>query len=187
MSKVPIVERLLLAFVALPFVVLSGVLASGAVVRTYRNTTGSMEPTLPIGTRFVTMRTSSAVRGDIITFISPLDPAASFAKRVVAVGGDTVQIWGKRLFVNGKEVAEPYVVHADSTVYPNLPHLPEPYRSRDYFGPYRVPPETFFVLGDNRDRSSDSRYWGAVPHRSLTGRVILLYSWSRGFWKPDAK
>lgn len=187
MSKVPIAERFLLAFVALPFVLLSGVLASGAVVRTYRIVSGSMEPTLPMGSRLVSMRATSASSGEIITFTYPLNPAVTFVSRVVAVGGDTVQIWGKRLLVNGKEVAEPFVVHGDPTVYPNNPNLPEPYRSRDYFGPFRVPPGTFFVLSDNRDRASDSRYWGGVPQANLRGRVILLYSWSRGFWKPDAR
>src|SRR5713226_6650961 len=108
MSKVPIAERLLLAFVALPFVVFSGVLASGAVVRTYRIVSGSMEPTLPMGSRIVSMRATSASRGEIITFTYPLNSAVTFVSRVVAVGGDTVQIWGKRLLVNGKEVAEPF-------------------------------------------------------------------------------
>jgi signal peptidase I len=99
----------------------------------------------------------------------------------VAVGGDTVEIRSKRLFVNGQAVADPYAVHLDPTTYPPMPTLPEPYRSRDHFGPFHVPTGTYFVLGDNRDRSSDSRYWGVVPPELLHGRVVLVFSWRRGF------
>jgi signal peptidase I len=120
-------------------------------------------------------------RGDVIVFDYPLKPGVIFAKRVVAVGGDTVEIRSKRLFVNGREVAEPYVVHLDPTIYPATPVLPEPYRSRDHFGPLQVPAGTYFVLGDNRDRSSDSRYWGVVPRELVRGQVKILFSWSRGF------
>lgn len=184
MRKLPIGEKIFLAFIVAPFVVLFGFLASGAV-RTYRNPTGSMEPTIPAGSRFITIRTDTANRGDIISFRYPLNPNVWFAKRVVGVGGDIVEIRAKHLFVNGKEVTEPYAVHVDSTTYPKLSFLPEPYRSRDHFGPLRLQPRTFFVLGDNRDQSSDSRYWGAVPQENVRGRVILLYSWSRGFWRPN--
>ncbi|MEA2239484.1 MAG: signal peptidase [Thermoanaerobaculia bacterium] len=176
-------RRILIAFVVLPFVVLSGLLWFG-VVRIYRNTTGSMEPTLPMGARFLTILTSRANRGDIVAFVYPLDPQVLFDKRVVAVGGDVVEIRDKRLFVNGNELNERYAVHADTTVYPNNKLLPEPYRSRDHFGPFRVPAGTYFVLGDNRDESSDSRYWGTVPRENIRGRVVLAFSWSRGFWKP---
>ena len=110
-----------------------------------------------------------------------MQPEVVFAKRLVAVGGDTVEIRSKQLFVNGKSLAEPYAVHLDPTIYPASPTLPEPYRSRDHFGPYQVPTGSFFVLGDNRDSSSDSRYWGVVPAENLRGRVVLLFSWSRGF------
>jgi len=179
-SKPPLLERLLLALALLPFVILFALLATGKVA-TYRSLTGSMDPTIPIGGRMIAMRTSSINRGDIIVFKYPLQPEVVFAKRLVAVGGDTVEIRSKQLFVNGKAVGEPYAVHLDPTIYPASPTLPEPYRSRDHFGPYEVPKGSYFVLGDNRDRSSDSRYWGVVPGENLRGRVVLLFSWSRGF------
>jgi len=135
-----------------------------------------MDPTIPIGARMIAMRTASVHRGDIIVFDYPLQPEVVFAKRVVAVGGDTVEIRAKQLFVNGKSVVEPYAVHLDPTVYPATPTLPEPYRSRDHFGPYQVPTGTYFVLGDNRDRSSDSRYWGVVPGENLRACAVLLFS-----------
>lgn len=130
------------------------------------------------------MRTRSLSRGDIVTFDYPLQPETVYVKRVVALGGDTVEIRAKRLFVNGREVAEPYAIHLDSEIYPAAQNVPEPYRSRDNLAPRRLPAGTFFVLGDNRDRSSDSRYWGTVPQGNLRGRVAYLFSWSRGFWKP---
>ncbi|HEV7572103.1 MAG TPA: signal peptidase I [Thermoanaerobaculia bacterium] len=180
MTKPSLLERLLIALGVLPFVILFALLATG-MVRTYRNLTGSMDPTSSIGDRMIAMRTGSVHRGDIIVFDYPLQPGVVFAKRLVAVGGDTVEIRSKQLFVNGETVVEPYAVHLDPTIYVASPTLPEPYRSRDHFGPYEVPAGTFFVLGDNRDRSSDSRYWGVVPGENLRGRVVLLFSLSRGF------
>jgi signal peptidase I len=180
MTKPSLLERLLIALAVLPFVILFALLATG-IVRTYRSPTGSMEPTIPIGARIIAVRTSSVHRGDIIVFDYPLQPEVVFAKRVVAVGDDTVEIRSKQLFVNGKSVVEPYAVHLDPTIYVASPTLPEPYRSRDHFGPYQVPQGTYFVLGDNRDQSSDSRYWGVVPVENLRGRAVLSISWSHGF------
>jgi signal peptidase I len=180
MTKPSLLERLLIALAALPFVILFALFATG-MVRTYRNVTGSMTPTLPLGDRLTAVRTTSVARGDIIVFEYPLRPGIFFAKRLVAVGGDTVEIRAKQLFVNGQAVAEPYVVHLDPTIYPAMPSLPEPYRSRDHFGPMQVPPGMYFVLGDNRDQSADSRYFGAIPREALRGRVVLLFSWSHGF------
>ena len=85
--------------------------------------------------------------------------------------------------VNGKALVEPYVLHVDSTVYPRQPALPEPYRSRDQFGPYSVPDGQYFAMGDNRDRSSDSRYWGTVPRSLIKGRAFMVY-WSFGAVPP---
>ncbi|HEX3579491.1 MAG TPA: signal peptidase I [Thermoanaerobaculia bacterium] len=180
MSKPPLLARLLIALAILPFVIVYGLLATG-MVRTYRSLTGSMDPTIPVGARMIAVRSGTLHRGDVIAFRYPLNPDVVFAKRLVAVGGDTVEIRSKRLFVNGEAVAEPYAVHMDPTTYPANPLLPEPYRSRDHFGPFAVPKGAYFVLGDNRDRSSDSRYWGVVPSENLQGRVILVFSWSEGF------
>jgi signal peptidase I len=179
MTRPSLVERLLIALAMLPFVVLFALLATG-MVRTYRNVTGSMDPTLPMGDQLIAVRTGSVNRGDIVAFEYPLHREAIFAKRIVGIAGDTVEIRTKRLFVNGEAVAEPYAVHLDPAVYPAMASLPEPFRSRDNFGPVEVPPGAYFVLGDNRDLSSDSRYWGFVPRENINGRVMFLFSWSRG-------
>lgn len=116
-------------------------------------------------------------RGDVVVFRYPADPRRDFIKRCVAVAGDTVEIRRKRLLVNGREVDEPYAHHDDRTVYPDERWVPEPQRRRDNFGPYEVPPDAIFCLGDNRDASSDSRFWGPVPLDHVEGRAVLVY-WS---------
>jgi signal peptidase I len=141
-------------------------------LRFFRNTTASMAPMLPVNS-YIVVRTTRDVRvGDIIACRYPPNPKIAFAKRVVAAANDVVEIRDKKLFVNGRAVDEPYAVFEDPMVYPRLLALPEPYRSRDQFGPYRVPAHSWFTLGDNRDRSNDSRYWGSVPDKDVIGRVI---------------
>jgi len=141
-------------------------------------------------------------RGDIIIFQSP--PAGltfeeretktekDLVKRCVATGGDVVQIKGKKLYVNGSEVVEPYANFIDERVYPPaiISHSGEQYQKawengsfsglpptfiRDSFGPVTVPPGTYFAMGDNRDNSFDSRYWGPVPDNKLKGKTLFLY------------
>src|SRR5436190_4059822 len=132
-----------------------------------------MEPAIHSGDYVVTRRASSAARGEVITFRYPSDERYLFVMRVVALEGETVEIRDKRLLVNGRQVDEPYARHEETDTIPRNPSLPEPYRSRDQFGPFKVPPNSYFVLGDNRDASSDSRYWGAVPRRNVRGVAIF--------------
>src|ERR1700694_6201475 len=89
----------------------------------------------------------------------------------------TLTAHNKVVSTNGKALDEPYVIHEDNTIYPPQPALPEPYRSRDQSAPYTVPPGQYFAMGDNRDRSSDSRYWGTVPRSMIKGRAFMVY-WS---------
>ena len=123
-------------------------------------------------------------RGDIIVFRYPLQPDTDFVKRVIGLPGDVVEIHNKRVFINGRELDEPYVVHEDPQVYPPQDALPEPYRSRDQFKAFTVPAEHYFAMGDNRDRSSDSRYWGTVPRSMITGRPFMVYWSYRGTPSP---
>jgi signal peptidase I len=176
-------QKILLTIAALG-VLLMIVWRSGLIVKSYRNGTGSMAPTLPVGSFSAVRPTRDVKRGDIVAFRYPLRPDVTFEKRIVGVGGDTVQIRDKRLYVNGVEARELYAVHIDEVIYPLHLALPEPYRSRDQFGPVTVPRDQFFVLGDNRDQSSDSRYWGTVPRENIIGRVVFATSAQRGFWRP---
>lgn len=135
---------------------------------------GSMQPTIAVGDHFLVDKRAYHEgtlprRGDIVLFTSPVDQTTKLAKRAVAIAGDTVEIRQKQLYVNGALVKEPYVHFED------LARMTTP---RDHFGPVVVPERQLFVLGDNRDKSLDSRYWGFVPVDNLHGRPTFIY-WSR--------
>ena len=137
----------------------------------------SMEPTVLVGDHILVDRRLAARspgRGDLIVFEYPEDPRKDFIKRVVAIGGDKVAIRNKALFVNEKPVKEPYVVHKEADL------IPAEQNPRDNFGPVTVPVGSCLVLGDNRDRSYDSRFWGCVELSKIKGTVKSIYwSWDR--------
>lgn len=159
------------------------------VVQAFKIPSGSMEPTLEIGDHILVNKFIYGIkipfssirlfplekpkRGDVVVFIYPLDPSKDFIKRVVAVEGDTVQIVNKKLIINGAETPDPHAVYKDDTVFP------AEVQKRDNFGPVTVPKGCLFVLGDNRDRSLDSRFWGFVPIEDLRGKAFIIYwSWN---------
>ncbi len=165
------------------------------VVQTYQVPTGSMERTILVGDHLLVNKFAYAPRlpalekllpyrdvqqGDIIVFKKPgddMNPGNVLVKRAVARGGDVVQVRDKRLFVNGKPYDAAPVQHIDPETYPDHPSVPDMARRRDQFGPFQVPPGSFFGMGDNRDNSLDSRYWGAIPRANIFGRPSVLY-WS---------
>ncbi len=163
------------------------------VFQAFKIPTGSMEDNLKVGdhiivNKFIYGPVSGPLaklvpirepkRGDIIVFRYPLQPDTDFVKRVIGMPGDVVEVKDKAVYINGKPLDEPYVIHVDPTIFKKQPvPLPEPYRSRDEFGPYTVAPTSYFAMGDNRDRSSDSRYWGTVPRSMIKGRAFMVY-WS---------
>ena len=113
-------------------------------------------------------------RGDVIVFKYPDNPTRDFIKRVIGVGGDVVESRNKVIFVNGKKLVEPYVQHVDNTIKPGG------IDPRDNFGPIQVPRGDVFVMGDNRDESYDSRYWGFVEDDQIKGKAIIIYwSWDK--------
>jgi signal peptidase I len=116
-------------------------------------------------------------RGDIFVFKFPEDPERDFIKRVVALPGDLVAIRDKQLFVNEARRSEPRAFHSDDLVRADDPQLPAAYRRRDQVPLTRIPADAFFALGDNRDASHDSRFWGPVPAGNIKGRALLVY-WS---------
>jgi signal peptidase I len=122
-------------------------------------------------------------RGDIIVFVSPVD-GRDFIKRCVAVPGDTVEVRNKVLYVNRKAQDESYVRHEDRNV------MLAGTTNRDFMAPYVVPPEHLFMMGDNRDNSHDSRFWGALPTRLVKGKAIFIYfsvDTQRGFFPPHIR
>jgi len=110
-------------------------------------------------------------RGEIIVFKYPEDPTRDFIKRTVAVEGDTIQMIAKKVYVNGKPMEEPFTQHTDTSLH--MDQL-EP---RDNFGPYLVPKNKLFMMGDNRDQSYDSRFWGYVDIKQVRGKAMIIY-WS---------
>jgi len=124
---------------------------------------GSMEPTLLPGDRIVVAKAGLFGQphpGDVVVFHYPLDPRQDFVKRLIAVGGQTVQLRNSRLYVDGKRVPEPYL--PAGLTFPD-------------FGPVTVPAGSYFMLGDNRNNSDDSRVWGYVRQNLVVGRVLFLY------------
>jgi signal peptidase I len=116
-------------------------------------------------------------RGDVVVFRFPRDPRRDFIKRVVALPGEIVEIRDKRVFVDGRLLDEPYTFHSDDRIWPDDPGIPEDRRQRDQVSARRVPSGSYFVMGDNRDDSNDSRFWGPVPAANLEGRALFVY-WS---------
>ena len=145
------------------------------LVQAYKIPSGAMIPTLLIGdhvlaNKFI-YKITEPKRGDIIIFPYPEDPSRDFVKRLVAVGGDVIEMKQKRLYINGREQLEHYEIHSDPINRRD---------ARDNFGPYTVPPGKLFFLGDNRDQSYDSRFWGYVPKNTIKGKVMSLYwSWDK--------
>src|ERR1035437_8295069 len=165
--------------------------------------TGSMEDTLLIGDHLLVDKLSYAPsgplsrhilpyddveRGDIIVFRYPVDISQTFVKRCIGVPGDHIRLINKQLILNGRAVHEPYVYHKgeffdpyrDDFPLPDI-HVPEP--ARDMMenhiegGEVVVPPGYYFAMGDNRDSSLDSRYWGFVPRANIIGKPLIIY-WS---------
>ena len=157
------------------------------VVQAFKIPSGSMEDTLVIGdhllvnkfiygikipfteTRMLKIR--NPIRGDVVVFEYPVDRSKDFIKRVIGVPGDEIAVREKQVFVNGVPYHNPHEVHKDAQI------LPPETSPRDYFGPVRVPARSYFMMGDNRDRSYDSRFWGFVKDHDLAGQAFIIY-WS---------
>ena len=160
------------------------------VVQAFKIPSGSMKETLLIGDHILVNKFIYGVkipyvdktiiaikdpkREDIVVFRYPEDPSLDFIKRVVGVAGDVVEIRNKKVYVNGDVVERDYAQHTQ-------PHsLPAAFSRRDNFGPVTVPTHSLFVLGDNRDNSKDSRFWGFVDLSAVKGKAFMIYwSWNK--------
>jgi signal peptidase I len=163
------------------------ILVRAFLIQAFEIPSGSMEPTLLVGDHILVSKFIYGVRipftdkrwprfreprrGDVIVFVYPVDRSKDFIKRVIAVGGDTVQIVDKKLMVNGVEVADTHARFDSNAIYPGYEN------PRDNLGPIKVPRDRLFVMGDNRDHSYDSRFWGFVPLRDVVGEALIIY-WS---------
>lgn len=183
------------------------VFAITVLVQSFIIPTGSMEDTLMRGDHLLVDKMSYAPagfitshllpynevsRGDIIVFRWPVDIRENYVKRVIGIPGDRIRVVNKQVYLNGKPLNEPYVYHKTSYIdsyrdnFPGQPNvtLADPaYAMLEHNvvnGELVVPPGNYFAMGDNRDRSLDSRYWGFVPRANIIGKPVLI------FWSYDA-
>lgn len=181
---------------AFGFAILFALIIRALVIQAFKIPSGSMEDTLLVGdfllaNKFIygTELPLLNIRvpgirdpepGDIIIFSCPVDLKKDYIKRCVAVGGQTVKIRDKQLYVD--DVLQELPPHAKHIRSRMLSAQEQP---RDNFGPVTVPEGNFFCMGDNRDNSWDSRYWGFVPRKLIKGQALIIYwSWAKGAAVP---
>ena len=174
---------------SLAVALLLALVVRSSVVEAFWVPSGSMLPTIQIGDHLFVNKMAYGLRlpllgtkllnfgtlhrSDIVVFVSPNDASTDLIKRVIAIAGDTVEVRQKKLFVNGEEVPDTHAHFIDARTGA---------APRDNFGPVTVPPGKFFVMGDNRDQSYDSRYWGFADVNAIKGKATFIY-WS---WDSDA-
>ena len=157
------------------------------VVQAFKIPSGSMIPTLQIGDHILVNKLAYGLRiplvgkyllefktpqrGDVIVFIFPEDRSKDFIKRVIGIGGDVVEIRDKKVYINDRLVDDPHAHFEESS------RVVGPMHVRDNYGPMKVPEDRIFVMGDNRDRSHDSRFWGFVESSDVIGKAMVIY-WS---------
>jgi signal peptidase I len=168
------------------------------VVQAFKIPTGSMENNLLIGdhllvNKFVFGPTPLAIgravlpvraprRGDVVVFKYPDEPDRDFIKRIIGLPGETIELRNKKVYINGQPIDEPYVhfLSPPSSDYQEVTS----FDVRERYGPVTVPPNQYFVMGDNRDNSQDSRYWGFLPRGYIKGKAALIY-WSYESGRED--
>jgi signal peptidase I len=162
------------------------------VVQAFKIPTGSMENNLLIGDHLIVNKFifgpdggfDRAVlpmrdmrRGDIVVFKYPEDPERDFIKRVIGLPGETLEVKDKRVYINGKRLEEPFVHYLEPPRAASEYHEVTSFDLRERYGPVKIPADKYFVMGDNRDNSQDSRYWGFLPREYVKGRALMIY-WS---------
>ncbi|MGD9189945.1 MAG: signal peptidase I [Desulfobacteraceae bacterium] len=178
---------------ALVIAVILALFIRAFVVQAFKIPSGSMQNTLLIGdyilvnkfiygvkipfTKITVIPVKNPKRGDIVVFKYPKDPSKDFIKRVVAVGGDTIMIRDKRVYINDELQKEDFAVHTDNRILPSSGVYGT---TRDNLAPLKVPEGKLFVMGDNRDESNDSRFWEFADVSAVKGKAFIIYwSWNR--------
>jgi signal peptidase I len=187
-----IVETVLFVFFVMTF-----------VVQAFQIPSGSMEPTLLVGDFLLVNKLVYSVpvlpvekyilprrdirRRDIVVFKYPLQLSQDFVKRVIGLEGEKVEIKDKQVYVNDQPIAESYKAHSDTQVFTKNGFYRYDDTIRDNFGPVVVPPGHYFVMGDNRDNSYDSRYWSFLPVDNIKGKPWIIYFSYRAERDADTK
>jgi signal peptidase I len=177
---------------ALAIAILLALFIRTFVVQAFKIPSGSMEPTLLIGDhilvnkfiygvkipflRMTLIPISQPKRNDIMVFIYPVDKSKDFIKRVIGLPGDKIEMIGTKIYINDKLYDDRYGVYTEKGSKEGNPG------NNSRFGPVVVPEGDYFVMGDNRDHSYDSRFWGFVPSRSIKGKAFIIY-WSWPHWR----
>jgi signal peptidase I len=170
------------------------------VVQAFKIPTGSMENNLLIGDHLLVNKfiygptetrlerlllpVSTIKRRDVIVFKYPEEPDRDFIKRVIGLPGETVELREKRVYINGVPLDEPYVHFLQPPGSESELHEVTSYDVRDHYGPVTVPPDSYFMMGDNRDNSADSRYWGFLRRDLVKGKALMIY-WSYEAGRED--
>ncbi|MDD5258680.1 MAG: signal peptidase I [bacterium] len=160
-------------------------------IQAFKIPSGSMLETLQLGdhlfvnkflygtkvpfTKKMIWKVRDVQRGDVVVFKYPVEPKKDFVKRAIGLPGDEVEIHNKIVFVNNVQLNEPYSQHKDSRIFPDNPDIPVEVRSRDNLPKFKVPPGQYFMMGDNRDNSLDSRFWGLLPEENIRGKAWFIY------------
>lgn len=160
------------------------------IVQAFKIPSGSMKDTLLIGDHILVNKFIYGVkipflrktivpvkepkRGDVVVFIYPMERSKDFIKRTIAVAGDVIEIRNKKILINGVSYNDGHGIYTDNLI------IPRSMQPRDNFGPVEVPEGSIFVMGDNRDQSFDSRFWGFVKLEDVLGKAFIIYwSWNR--------
>jgi signal peptidase I len=170
------------------------------VVQAFKIPTGSMEENLLIGdhllvNKFIFGPTESRIerallplgtikRRDVLVFKYPEEPDRDFIKRVIGLPGETVEVREKKVYINGQALDEPYAHYLQPVSVPSELHEVTSIDVRDHYGPVTVPPDQYFMMGDNRDNSADSRYWGFLRRDYIKGKALIIY-WSYESGRED--
>jgi signal peptidase I len=187
---------------SLLYIIIVAIFIITFAVQPFRIPSESMEPTLMVGDFLLVAKQDFPVptdalpfpstpirRGDVVVFHYPIDPSIHLVKRVIGMPGDHLRLRDGRVFINGRALIEPYAVYRpgpSDNFRDNFPRLsnPDPDVTSNWWiqmkslvnhGELTVPPRSFFVLGDNRNDSEDSRYWGFVPASAIVGKPLLIY------------
>ncbi|MCU1385876.1 MAG: Signal peptidase [Acidobacteria bacterium] len=163
------------------------------VVQAFKIPTGSMEETLLIGDHLLVNKfvfgptqtplertllpTGTIKRRDVLVFKYPEEPERDFIKRVIGLPGETVELREKKVYINGTPLDEPYVHFLTAPSAASELNEVTSFDVRERYGPVTVPANHYFVMGDNRDNSQDSRYWGFLPRENIKGKSLVIY-WS---------